>query len=258
MTDKLFDLSGKAALITGSSRGIGKAMASAFAAHGANVVVSTRLQEMAEADATVDEINRASGRDAAVAAAANIADKESLQNLVAAANRAFGKIDILVCNAASNPYFGPMENLPDDAFLTVLKNNVMAAHWLVQMVAPQMKTRRDGVIMITASIGGLRGGTVVGAYQISKAADIQLVRNLAHELGPFNIRVNAIAPGTVKTRFARALWEDPKSRAREEARVPLGRIGEPEDIAGMAVLLAARAGAFISGQTLVIDGGATA
>jgi NAD(P)-dependent dehydrogenase (short-subunit alcohol dehydrogenase family) len=258
MASTLFDLSGRSALITGSSRGIGKAVALGFAAHGANVVISARPQEMAEADATVAEINSSNGRDAAIAHACNIANKQSLQALVDAANAAFGRIDILVCNAASNPFFGPMEELPDDAFVTVLQNNVVAAHWLIQMVAPQMKARRDGAILVTASIGGLRGGTVVGAYQISKAADMQLVRNLALELGPYNVRVNAIAPGLVKTQFARALWEDAKSRAREEARVPLGRIGEPEDIAGMAILLASRAGAWVTGQTFVIDGGATA
>ena len=253
---ELFDLTGKSALITGSSKGIGKAIAHRLAEHGARVVISSRKADVCEN--VRDEINDAVGRDAAISIPANIASKEALQNLVDETNRAFGQIDILVCNAASNPYFGPMSGMSDDAFNKILQNNIVSNHWLISMVAPQMRARKDGAIMIVSSIGGLRGTNVLGAYAISKAADMQLARNLALEFGPDNVRVNTIAPGLIKTDFAKALWDNPDILKASTARSPLQRIGEPDEIAGMAVFLAGKAGAFTTGQTFVIDGGQTA
>ena len=172
-------------------------------------------------------------------------------------DRALGKIDILVCNAASNPYYGPLAGISDDQFRKILENNVIANHWLIGFAAPQMKARKDGAIIIVSSVGGIKASAVIGAYNISKAADFQLARNLALEFGPDNIRVNCIAPGLVKTDFARALWENPQTLKATNERTPLGRIGEPDEIAGAAVFLASRAGAFMTGQAIVIDGGAT-
>jgi len=252
----LFDLSGKAAIVTGSSRGIGRAIAHRMAEHGADVVVSSRKLDACEQAA--EEINAAVGRKAAIAVAANIASKEALQNLVDETTRAYGKIDICVCNAASNPYFGPMGGISDDQFLKILQNNVVSNHWLINMCAPQMRERKDGAIVIISSIGGLKGSPVIGAYDISKAADMQLARNLACEFGPDNVRVNTIAPGLVQTDFARALWENPAILKASTERSALKRIGQPDEIAGMAVLLASKAGGFATGQTFVIDGGVMA
>lgn len=252
----LFDLTGKSAIITGSTKGIGKAIAHRLAEHGANVVVSSRKADVCEQVAA--EINDLVGRKAAIAVACNIAAKEALQNLVNETNAALGKVDILVCNAASNPYFGPMGDMQDDQFHKILQNNIVSNHWLIQMVAPQMRERKDGSIILISSIGGVRGTPVIGAYAISKAADMQLSRNLAAEFGRDNIRVNTIAPGLIQTDFARALWENPEILKRATERAPLGRIGQPDEIAGMAVFLASQAGAFTTGQTFVIDGGQTA
>ena len=251
----LFDLAGKSAVITGSSRGIGKAIAERMAEHGAKVVISSRKAEAC--DAVAAEINQRFGQGSAIACAASISSKADLQRLVDTANQAFGKIDILVANAASNPHFGSILTIPDDAFRKILENNVVANNWLAQMVVPQMIERKNGVFIIVSSIGGLRGSPVIGGYNVSKAADFQLARNLAVELGPHNIRVNCIAPGLVRTDFAKALWEDPERLERTTSTTPLRRIGEPDDIAGAAVFLASAAGAFMTGSAIVIDGGAT-
>jgi NAD(P)-dependent dehydrogenase (short-subunit alcohol dehydrogenase family) len=242
------------AVITGSSRGIGRAIAEGMAEAGARVAISSRKLDACEAVA--DAIN-ARHPDAAIAVAANISSKEDLQRLVDRTREAFGRIGVLVCNAASNPHFGPMAGISDEKFRKVLENNIIANHWLVQMVAPEMQARRDGAIIIVSSIGGMRGTKAIGAYNISKAADFQLARNLAVELGPQGIRVNCIAPGLIKTDFARALWEDEATRSGVLANTPLGRIGEPDDIAGAAIFLASQAGRFITGQTIVVDGGLT-
>jgi NAD(P)-dependent dehydrogenase (short-subunit alcohol dehydrogenase family) len=171
--------------------------------------------------------------------------------------RAFGQIDVLVCNAASSPHYGSMATITDEQFRKILDNNVLANHWLITLVAPQMLARHDGSIILVSSVGGFKGSPVIGAYAISKAADFQLARNLAIEFGPHNVRINCIAPGLVRTDFARALWENPDTLRRSTARTPLGRIGEPDEIAGAAVLLASRAGSFMTGQIVVVDGGAT-
>ncbi|MBB4632264.1 SDR family NAD(P)-dependent oxidoreductase [Sphingosinicella soli] len=252
---ELFDLTGKVAVITGSSRGIGKAIAHRMAEHGANVVVSSRKLDACEA--AVAEINAAVGRDAAIAITANISVKEELQALISSATAKLGKVDILVCNAASNPYFGPMAGIADEQFTKILHNNIVSNHWLIQMAAPQMAARKDGAIIVISSIGGLKASTMIGAYNISKAADLQLVRNYAAEYGPANVRVNAICPGLIKTDFAKALWDNPEILKEATAHSTLQRIGDPDEIAGMAVFLAAKAGGFTSGQGIVIDGGAT-
>ncbi|MFM7028572.1 MAG: SDR family NAD(P)-dependent oxidoreductase [Chakrabartia sp.] len=251
----LFDMTGQVALITGSSRGIGKAIAEEMAEQGAKVVISSRKQDACEAVAA--EINAKYGAGTAIAVAANISSKEALQHLVDETRRAFGKVTALVCNAASNPYYGPAEGIADEQFRKIMDNNILSNHWLIHMVAPEMLARGEGSITIVSSIGGLKGSTVIGAYCISKAADMQMARNLADEFGPKGVRVNCIAPGLIRTDFARALWENPDTLARSTARSPLRRIGEPEEIAGAAVFLASRAGAFTTGQTLVIDGGQT-
>lgn len=252
---ELFDLTGQVAIITGSSRGIGRAIAERLAEHGARVVISSRkLEACAE---VADGLNARYGAGTALAVPANISNKKDLEALVATTHTEFGRISILVCNAASNPYYGPMSGITDEAFRKVLENNVIANHWLVQLVAPEMCAARDGAIMLISSIGGLLGSATIGAYCLSKAADMQLARNLAVEFGPHNVRVNCIAPGIIRTGFSRALWEDPAVEERVRGQCPLRRLGEPDDVAGIAVMLASRAGHYVTGQTLVVDGGDT-
>lgn len=251
----LFSLTGKVALITGSSRGIGLAIAQRMAEQGARVVISSRTQ--AACDAVAAEINARHGAGTAVAIAANISSKEGLTALVHSSQEQLGSIDILVCNAASNPYYGPMAGIADEQFRKILDNNVLSNHWLIGLVAPDMVQRASGSIIIVSSIGGLRGSSLIGAYNISKAADFQLARNMAVELGPHNVRVNCIAPGLIQTDFARALWENPDTLKKATEGTPLRRIGQPDEIAGAAIFLASQAGSFVTGQTIVADGGVT-
>jgi len=252
---QLFDLTEKTAIITGSSRGIGRAIAERLAEHGARVVISSR--KAGPCDEVAADINARYGEGRAIAVPASIASKDDLQRLVDETNAAFGRIDIVVCNAATNPYAGPMAGISDDQFEKILQNNVISNHWLIQMVAPQMLARKDGSIIIVSSIGGLRGNALIGAYNISKAADMQLARNLAVEWGPSNVRVNCIAPGLVQTDFARYLWENPELLKQVTDPAPLKRIGQPDEIAGAAVYLASPASSYMTGQTLVVDGGIT-
>ncbi|MEA2833679.1 MAG: hypothetical protein QOG66_1881 [Methylobacteriaceae bacterium] len=251
----LFDLTGKVAVVTGSSRGIGRAIVERMAEHGAKVVVSSR--KAGPCEEVVKGIEAKHGKGRAISIPANISAKDDLKHLVEEATRQFGKIDALVCNAASNPYYGPLMGISDDQFRKILDNNVIANNWLIQFASPQMIERKDGAIIIVSSVGGLKGNAIIGAYAISKAADFQLARNLATEFGPHNVRVNCIAPGLIKTDFARALWEDPENLKRSTSRTPLGRIGTPDEIAGAAVFLASAAGTFMTGQSIIIDGGAT-
>jgi NAD(P)-dependent dehydrogenase (short-subunit alcohol dehydrogenase family) len=247
----LFDLGGKTAIVTGATKGIGRAVAHALAAHGAKVAVSSRKADAC--DRVAGEILEAGGE--AIAVACNITYREQLENLVAKTRAAWGRVDIVVANAAVNPFYGSNLEIPQDAFDKIMTCNVRSNLWLAELVVPEMRERRDGSFIIVSSIGGYKGSPIIGAYCISKAADMQIVRNLSVELSRHNIRFNCIAPGLVKTDFARALWDDAeKARLRIEA-TPLRRLGDPEDIAGAAVFLASKAGAWITGQTLVVDGG---
>ncbi|HYB08550.1 MAG TPA: SDR family oxidoreductase [Alphaproteobacteria bacterium] len=253
MNKNLFDLTGKVAVITGSTRGIGKAIAEAMADHGAKVVISSRKAGACE---EVAATIRGAGAKA-IAIPCNISRREELDALVSGAIRHWGKIDILVCNAAVNPYYGPMSGVAEDAYDKIMDTNVKSNLWLCNKVLPGMAARKDGVVIIVSSIGGLKGHAKLGVYGLSKAADFQLARNLAVEWGRDNIRANCIAPGIIRTDFARALWEDPRVYAQAVSTYPLGRIGEPDEVAGAAVMLASRAGSFITGQAIVIDGGST-
>ena len=248
-----FSLKNKTAIVTGSSRGIGRAIAVAYARAGARVVITSRKADACRA--VVDQI-RTEGLEA-MAIACNISSKEQIHALVDQTEAAYGPADVLVCNAAVNPYYGPMSEIPDDAFAKVLDVNIRSNLWLVNRVAPGMAKRGGGSVVIISSIAGLTGSRVLGAYAISKAADMQLARNLALEWGKQGVRANCIAPGLVKTDFAKALWDNPDTLAAALASSPLNMIGEPEDIAGAALLLGSDAGRFITGTTLVVDGGAT-
>jgi len=247
----LFDLTGKVAIVTGGSRGIGRAICERLAEHGAKVVVSSRKLDACQV--VVDGIVAKGGT--AMAVACNIGRKPELQALVDAATAEWGGVDILVANAAINPHFGPAMDIPDEIFDKMMGTNVKSNMWLSHMVIPSMKARGGGAIVIISSIGGFKGSVKLGAYAITKAADLQLARNLACEWGPDNIRVNCIAPGLVRTDFARALWEDPVNYKKRTRDTPLKRIGEPDEIAGAAVFLASPAGSFMTGQSMVIDGG---
>lgn len=253
----MFDLSGKTAIITGATRGIGRAIAEQMALQGAQVVVSSRKAEAC--DETAAHINAMvkEGTGGAMAMPCNISHKDQLRALVDKAIQHYGQVDILVCNAAANVHYGPSATISDDAFAKIIDTNLKSTHWLCHMVLPGMVERKDGAIVVVSSIGGLRGSTGLGTYGISKAGEIALVRNLAVEYGTHNIRVNAIAPGLIKTDFAKALWDNPEYREERIKATPLRRIGEPDDIAGAAVFLASKASAFMTGQVLVIDGGVT-
>ena len=249
----LFDLTDKVAVVTGSSRGIGRAIAERLAEHGAKVVVSSRKPEACE---QVAAGIRERGGEARVIPC-HIGRKEELQALVDQTTSHWGGIDVLVCNAAVNPYFGPAAGIPDDAYDRVMNANVRSNFWLCNMVLPGMAARGEGSIIVISSIAGLRGTPTLAVYGLSKAADMQLVRNIAVEWGRHGVRANCIAPGLVRTDFARALWEDPENLKRRTRDTPLQRIGEPDEIAGAAVFLAGPSGSFMTGQTVVIDGGAT-
>lgn len=249
----MFNLEGKVALLTGASKGMGKAMAEGLAEHGARVVISSRKLDQCEAVAA--EINAAHGAGTATPIACNIGYKEQLQALVDATHAEVGKIDILVGNAGVNPFYGPMSEIPDAAFDKIMGSNVKSNHWLCQMVAPDMIEKGAGSMMITASVGAFGPSTVLGTYNISKLADIALVRNLAAELGPHGVRVNAICPGLVKTDFAKALWDNPEAEKRASEVYPLRRLGEPEDFKGIAVYLASNASSYMTGQALTVCGG---
>lgn len=251
----MFSLAGKVAVITGSTKGIGKSIAEAMAEAGARVVISSR--KIDSCIKVANSINERYGQGTATPIAASISSKDDLKNLIDQTNSELNSIDVLVCNAATCPYFGPMGSIEDNVFRKILDNNILSNHWLVNFVAPHMIKKKDGAIIIVSSIGGMRGSPVIGAYNISKAADFQLARNLAVELGVHNIRVNCIAPGLIKTDFSRALWENPQTLSMTESATPLRRIGDPEEVAGAAVFLASNAGRYVTGQKIVVDGGLT-
>ena len=254
MTNPLFDMTGKVALITGSTKGIGRSIAEEMARCGARVVISSRKAEVC--DQVAGEL-KDQGFEA-IAIPCHVGKKEDLQNLVDKTLAAWGRIDVLVCNAATNPVYGPTQEMTDEAWDKIMDTNVKSSFWLTQMVLPGMAERGEGAVVMLSSIAGLRGNTVIGTYGVSKAAEAALARNLAVEWGPKGIRVNAIAPGLIKTDFARALLEDPMRVKRAEDKTPLRRIGDPVDIAGLAVFLSTPASAYITGQVIVADGGETA
>ena len=253
MPKSLFDLQGKVAVVTGSTKGIGKSIAEELARAGARVAVSSRKAEACEAVRAEFEQR---GFEV-LAQPCNVSRKTDLQSLVDATVARWGRIDIVVANAAANPYYGPLHAIPDEAFDKVFLNNVKSVLWLAGITIPGMAERGGGSFITVGSIGGIIANTVIGAYGISKAADHHLVRNLAAEWGPKNVRVNAIAPGLIKTDFARALWEDDQRREGRIAVTPLRRLGAPRDIGGIAVFLASDAAAFVTGQVIVADGGVT-
>ncbi len=253
MTNPLFDMTGKVALITGSTKGIGRSIAEEMARLGARVVISSRKADVCEQVA--GEL-KAEGFEA-IAIPCHVGKKEELQNLVDKTIEAWGKIDVLVCNAATNPVYGTTAEMTDEAWDKIMETNVKGTFWLSNMVLPGMAERGEGAVVLLSSIAGIRGNTTIGTYGVSKAAEAALARNLAVEWGPKGIRINSIAPGLVKTDFAKALWEDPVRVKRAEDKTPLRRIGEPVDIAGLAVFLSTKASAYITGQVIVADGGET-
>ncbi|MDA9755172.1 glucose 1-dehydrogenase [Gammaproteobacteria bacterium] len=251
----LFNLKNKSILITGSSKGIGKAIAFECAKHGAKVIISSRKSDICIQ--TADEINTDIGKEVAFPIPANISDDSQLKNLVNETIKKIGKIDVLVCNAATNPFMGSMLDMPIEKFDKVMHNNIRSNQVLCNLVLPEMVNREDGSIIIISSIAAIKGSPILGAYNISKAADVMIVKNIAAEFGNKNIRANSIAPGLIKTDFAKALWENPDILKSVLKSTPMQRIGEPDEIAGVAVMLASDAGNYINGQTIVVDGGTT-
>ena len=253
-TTDAFDLSGRVAVVTGASRGIGKAIAEAYARAGARVVLASRRQE------TLDEVAqgiREAGGDA-VGIAAHNGDKPALKALVEATVARYGRLDILVNNAATNPHFGTALEADDSYWRKTIEVNLMGNVWLTQAAVEQMRAGGGGKIVNVASILGLNPGRYQGIYSVTKAGVISLTKTLATELGPDNIQVNAIAPGLVKTRFAQALWANDDLLAQVLARTPVGRIGQPDDMAGIALFLASSASDYTTGAVFVLDGGVTA
>ena len=250
----LFDLSGKVALVTGSTKGIGRAMAEALAEHGAKVVITSRK---ADNCASVAKAINDAGHEA-LDIPCNVGYEDQLENLVEQTMKTWGRIDILVCNAAANPYYGPFLDIPDDAYEKTMTVNLRGVMKLARLVVPDMQTRQDGSIIVVSSTGALRGSDELGTYNLSKIADVMLVKNLCVAYGKDNIRANAVLPGLVRTHFARALWEDETMLSETLKKTPLGRIAEPRDLAGIAVYLAGPAGAWTSGQSFIVDGGSSA
>lgn len=250
----MFDLTGKVALLTGASKGMGLEMAQGLAAQGATVVISSRTQE--DLDAAAAQINKAVGAERAHGVAANIVHKDSLQALVDKTHEIAGPIDILVGNAGVNPYFGPIAEISDEAYERTMNANVQSNLWLARMVAPDMADK-GGSMMFTSSIGAFKPSDTLGTYGMAKLALIGLVRNLATEFGPQGIRCNAICPGLIKTDFARELWDKPGVEEKYSRAIPLRRLGEPDDFAGIAVFLGSDASKYMTGQALTVCGGSS-
>jgi NAD(P)-dependent dehydrogenase (short-subunit alcohol dehydrogenase family) len=259
--DDPFDLRGKVAIVTGSSRGIGRAIATRFAERGATVVISSRDENACEATAgAINErvsMEPEAPRGGAVAIAAHVFKKDAVQRLVEETLARCGGVDIVVANAAVNPYFGPLGEISDEAFDRIMNTNVRSTLWLANLTFPRMAERGGGSAIFLSSVVGVSGTGKIGAYAVSKTALIGLARSLAVEWGPKQIRVNCLAPGIVKTDFAKVLWETPQIAEPAIARTALRRLAEPDDISGAAVFLASRASAYVTGQTIVIDGGMT-
>lgn len=254
MTNSLFDLSGKNAIVTGGSRGIGKAIAHRLAEQGATVLIASR--DEASCIAASVEIDGLVERAATHIQPTDMENPADIALLADRATQLLGGVDILVCNAAASFHSGPLADIDDAAFMRTFQLNVLANNRLAALVAPQMAKRGGGSIIIISSIGAMRANASNGAYSISKAADLALVRSLALELGEDNIRVNAVLPGLVRTDLSRSLWENPQAEAAYASRLRIKRIGEPDDLAGIAVYLASPAAQWTTGQSFVVDGGA--
>jgi len=248
-----FSLEGKVALVAGGSRGIGEAGAIGMAEAGADVVVSSR--KLPDLERVAEEI-RARGRRG-MAIAAHIAKQEESRNLVDKVMAEFGRIDILFNNAGTNPYYGPIIDAEEWAWDITMNVNLKGPFILSQMVAKIMREQGGGSIINTASTGGLRPGGNQGIYSITKAAMIMMTKVMSKEWGEYNIRVNALAPGVIKTRLSEALWKEPAVGEAVAQRTPLRRLGEIEDLAGAVVYLASDASSFVTGDTIIIDGGVT-
>lgn len=249
----LFDLTGKVALLTGASKGMGLAMATALAHHGAKVVISSRKQD--QLDLAAAAINEEVGAERAVGIACNVGYKDQLAELVARTRKDVGPIGVVVGNAGVNPYYGKTSEIPDDAYEKTMRANVQANLWLAQLAVPDMVAAGSGSMMFTSSIGAFKPSEMLGTYGMSKLALIGLVRNLAMEFGPSGVRFNAICPGLIKTDFARELWDNPEVEKRIRKDIPLRRLGEPEDFGGLAVYLASDASRYMTGQALTVCGG---
>ncbi|MEM7406304.1 MAG: SDR family oxidoreductase [Pseudomonadota bacterium] len=253
----MFDLRDNVAIITGSTKGIGKAIATRMAAAGAKVVVSSRKADACEAVAAEINASTGDGGGEAISIPCHVGQPDQLKALVEGTLEKWGRIDTLIPNAASNPYYGPSAGMPDSAFEKILETNVLSVHKLCHMVLPQMVEQGSGSITIIASIAGLKGNRDLGGYAISKVAEHQIARNLAVEYGPHNVRVNAIAPGLIKTDFAKALWTNPERLERVSSLLPLRRIGDPNEIAGAALFLSSPAASYVTGQVLQVCGGSS-
>ena len=249
----MFNLKNKVAIITGSSMGIGREIAYQMSKAGAKVIISSRKKEICE---NVAKDIQSMGFSA-ISIPCHVGKKDQIKNLVDKTINEYGKIDIIVSNAATNPAFGPLSNIEDEAFDKILAINLKSSIWLINEASPYLKKNKSSSIIIMSSISAFIGTKDIGAYGISKAAEISLVKHLAVELGSFGIRVNAIAPGLIKTEFSRALWENKEKLQKQEQNTPLKRIGYPKDISGIAHFLASDASAFITGQLIVADGGET-
>ena len=252
---KLFNLENKNVLLTGASKGMGLAMAQGLVNHGANVVISSRKLDQCEKAAKT--INDSIDQEKAFAYSCNTSIKDELNALVDFSMSKLGSITTLVCNAGVNSFFGSMSEIDDESYDKTMNTNVKSNHWLINMVSPFMKQSGGGSIMITSSIAAFDASETLGTYSISKLAVLGLVRNYASELGPSNIRVNAICPGLVKTDFSKLLWENPDAERATSQRMPLRRLGEADDFMGVAVFLASDESSFMTGQALTICGGAS-
>ena len=252
---KLFNLENKNVLLTGASKGMGLSMAKGLVNHGANVVISSRKLDQCEKAAKT--INDSVDQEKAFAYSCNASSKDELNALVDFSMSKLGSITTLVCNAGVNSFFGSMSEIDDESYDKTMNTNVKSNHWLINMVSPSMKESGGGSIMITSSIAAFDASETLGTYSISKLAVLGLVRNYASELGPSNIRVNAICPGLVKKDFSKLLWENPDAEKATSQRMPLRRLGEADDFKGVAVFLASDESSFMTGQALTICGGAS-